>query len=81
MFVECPKEVQQGETLRVSFAVPGQVSEPVECWARVAWVNAAQPRLPHSLPRGFGLEFRKLSPPAKKSLNDFLARQGASSGG
>jgi CheY-like chemotaxis protein len=77
MFVECGEAVTKGGTVRVSLALPGAGTEKIECWAQVAWVNSPQSCSQSALSRGFGLEFRKLLPATKKSLCDFLARQGA----
>lgn len=75
MFVECEASVNKDETVRVSLDMPGKVTEKIECWARVAWINSDPAASPRKLTRGFGLEFRKLLPAIKNALGDFLVRQ------
>jgi hypothetical protein len=63
---------QVGELVTSRFGLPDREDE-VELHALVTWVNARQPHPVHSLPPGFGLTFRKLSPRAEAAIERVMA--------
>jgi Tfp pilus assembly protein PilZ len=71
---------QLGRTLVFRFQVPGSERELVADGV-VAWTNPQQEHPVHSLPPGFGVAFRNLSPDARSRIDqivsEYLARQAA----
>lgn len=57
--------------LTLEFTLPGY-RMPLQCAARVAWVNHPEWIKKNHLPSGMGLEFLELSGPAASALQDFL---------
>jgi len=68
-----------GQALVCRFQIPDPDQE-VAVEGVVAWTNPQQQHPVHSLPPGFGLSFRGLSPESRVSIErviaDYLARQG-----
>jgi len=68
-----------GQAVRVSFSVPDSEIE-LSLAGSVAWLNPRQQHPVHSLPPGFGLQFRDLSPEdtrvIERVITDYQARQG-----
>jgi uncharacterized protein (TIGR02266 family) len=68
-----------GQALTCKFQVPDREQE-IAVDGVVAWTNPRQQHPVHSLPPGFGLSFRGLSPESRDSIErviaDYLARQG-----
>ena len=69
-----------GERLRCRFRTPGNDLEVVVD-AIVVWINGQQQHPVHSLPRGFGLEFKDVPPESlgrlKGIVRDYVSRQPA----
>jgi hypothetical protein len=69
-----------GRTVVCRFQVPGNERE-VAADGVVAWTNPQQEHPVHSLPPGFGVAFRNLSPDVRGRIDqivaDYLARQSA----
>jgi Tfp pilus assembly protein PilZ len=69
-----------GRTVVCRFQVPGNERE-VAVDGVVAWTNPQQEHPVHSLPPGFGLAFRNLTPDMRARIDrivaDYLARQSA----
>lgn len=67
-----------GRTVVCRFQVPGNEREVVADGV-VAWTNPQQEHPVHSLPPGFGVAFRNLSPDVRARIDqivaDYLARQ------
>lgn len=63
---------QVGDLVTCRFGLPGRDDE-VDVQALVTWVNARQSHPVHSLPPGFGLTFRKLSPRAQAAIEQVMA--------
>jgi PilZ domain len=68
--VEPPPKV--GDLVTCRFGLPDR-DDQVDLQAVVTWVNARQPHPVHSLPPGFGLTFRKLSPRAYVAIEQVMA--------
>ena len=58
---------QLGQDVRVCFSVPDSERE-VSVDGSVAWVNPRQQHPVHSLPPGFGVQFRGLSPEDARAI-------------
>ena len=67
---------QVGDLVTCRFGLPDRDDE-VDVQALVTWVNARQPHPVHSLPPGFGLTFRKLSPRALAAIEQVMADAGS----
>ena len=67
-----------GQGVRVSFSVPDSELE-LSLDGAVAWLNPRQQHPVHSLPPGFGLQFRGLTPAdarvIERVIEDYQARQ------
>jgi PilZ domain-containing protein len=63
---------QVGDLVTCRFGLPDRADE-VELQAVVTWVNARQSHPVHSLPPGFGLTFRRLSPHALAAIEQVMA--------
>jgi hypothetical protein len=78
-YVELDVMVPLGQSLRCAFPLPGSERE-LELEAVVAWNNPRQQHPVHSLPPGFGISFRNLSPEAHGAIlalvADYQARLG-----
>jgi hypothetical protein len=61
-----------GDLVTCRFGLPDREDE-VDLQALVTWVNARQAHPVHSLPPGFGLTFRKLSPRAQAAIERVMA--------
>ncbi|HET9316551.1 MAG TPA: PilZ domain-containing protein [Vicinamibacteria bacterium] len=61
-----------GELVTCRFGLPDRADE-VELQALVTWVNARQSHPVHSLPPGFGLTFRRLSPRAHAAIEQVMS--------
>ncbi len=57
--------------LLLEFTLPGY-RMPLQCSARVAWVNHPEWIKKNNMPSGMGLEFFDLSGPSQAALHDFL---------
>jgi hypothetical protein len=68
--LEPPPKV--GDLVTCRFGLPDRADE-AELQAIVTWVNARQPHPVHSLPPGFGLTFRKLSPRVLAAIEQVMA--------
>jgi hypothetical protein len=72
VFVERDAPLPLGETVTVSFALPGNAI-PVAATCRVAWWHAPHaPLVSKSLPAGLGLEFTSISEPDRARLRELL---------
>jgi hypothetical protein len=72
VFVERAAPLPVGETVGVSFALPGNAI-PISAQCRVAWRHAPRaPLVSKSLPAGLGLEFVTLSEPDRARLRELL---------
>jgi hypothetical protein len=60
-----------GQQLRCRFHIPGNEIELV-LDAVVVWLNGRQHHPVHSLPRGFGMEFKDIPPEAVERLRDVV---------
>ena len=60
-----------GQRVTCRFAVPGNDIE-VTVEAVVAWVSARQQHPVHSLPPGFGIKFRDLSPENRRRIEQLI---------
>ena len=77
-YVESEKMPALGRAVVCRFQIPGNELELVTHGV-VAWTNPQQEHPVHSLPPGFGLAFRNLSPDVRARIEqivaDYLARQ------
>ncbi len=71
-YVELDVMLPLGQPLRCAFRLPGNERE-MELEAVVAWNNPRQQHPVHSLPSGFGISFRNLSPEARAAINALVA--------
>jgi PilZ domain len=72
VFVERAAPLPLGETVTVSFVLPGNAI-PVSATCRVAWWHAPHaPLVSKSLPAGLGLEFISISEPDRVRLRELL---------
>lgn len=66
-----------GQGVRCRFRIPGNELE-IDTGGLVAWVNARQQHPVHSLPPGFGVKFRDMSPQdwsrIERLVFDYLSR-------
>ena len=58
--------------MRCAFRVPGNERE-LEVEGVVAWNNPRQQHPVHSLPPGFGISFRNLSPEVRRAIHALAA--------
>lgn len=73
VYVASAERVKKNERLRLTLQLPAAGPKGVEVRGKVAWVNQGLVRAKKSLPEGFGVEFRALSPEAVAALADCLA--------
>jgi hypothetical protein len=71
-YVELDVMLPVGQPLRCAFRLPGTERELVIDGV-VAWNNPRQQHPVHSLPPGFGLSFRNLSPEARTAIAGLVA--------
>ena len=72
VFVERAAPLPLGETVTLSFALPG-IAIPVSADCRVAWWHAPHaPLASKALPAGLGLEFVSISDPDRARLRELL---------
>ena len=78
MYVAYDEMPKLGQCVRVRFSVPDSELE-LSLEGAVAWLNPRQHHPVHSLPPGFGLQFRGLSPEdtviIERVITDYKARQ------
>ncbi|HEY6553882.1 MAG TPA: PilZ domain-containing protein [Vicinamibacteria bacterium] len=71
-YVEFDVMLPLGQPLRCAFRLPGSERE-LEIEAVVAWNNPRQQHPVHSLPPGFGISFRNLSPEVRAAIHALVA--------
>ncbi|HET7291196.1 MAG TPA: PilZ domain-containing protein [Vicinamibacteria bacterium] len=71
VFVECAEKPSVGDSVAVSFRLPGNAI-PVEARGAVAWVHDAG-RPPRGFPAGFGVRFAEMAEAHRGRLRDYLA--------
>ncbi len=74
LFVETGELLQVNRILDVRFQLPER-SAPLQCRARVAWVNHPEWLKKGDLPTGLGLEFVEMAAEDRSFLNEYMATQ------
>ncbi len=72
MFIGSGHSVAKGETIGMSFLLPGTGCDVIEATGRVVWTNSGTHREFRRLPAGFGIEFVDMTAALQDHVRSFI---------
>lgn len=75
MYVAVDKNVEPGQLVELSIALPNSVAGMVDAKGRVAWINSKSRPVKPDLGSGFGVEFLEFKDDSQKLYREFISSQ------